>query len=265
MSFFRTAYNILTEKRDIKEPMIIKDINERSNIVENLNKLASSDDPTLNQKKIAKHLQLFSIGQSGEKSVLFELKNTMLPMVVLHDVNIAYGDYKAQLDFVIITHKFILILEVKKLFGDVKITDKGEFQRIIRRGTRITSKEGMYSPINQVERHVGILEKYLKDNKLINRCPVRYAVTFANPKTILEVSKNAPKEVKSRVLRHDQIKTFLSNELKKESPSYMLDKQVMEIANFINENSLEVAFNKDEYVLDVHSPVEKALSTEKKS
>ncbi|WP_081728156.1 nuclease-related domain-containing protein [Halalkalibacter hemicellulosilyticus] len=36
-------------------------------------------------------------------------------MFILHDVYLEFEEYKPQLDFVIVTHKFILVLEVKKL------------------------------------------------------------------------------------------------------------------------------------------------------
>ncbi|MBD3843090.1 MAG: NERD domain-containing protein, partial [Campylobacterales bacterium] len=93
---------------------------------------------------------------------MFKLKNSMVPILILHDVYLEFEDYQAQMDFVIVTPKFILVLEVKKLFGDIFVTDKGEFQRVIRKNNRMVNKEGMYSPINQVERHVAILERYLK-------------------------------------------------------------------------------------------------------
>ncbi|MGN7297090.1 HRDC domain-containing protein [Ferdinandcohnia sp. SAFN-114] len=171
-------------------------------------------------------------------------------MVVLHDVYLEYEDYHAQLDFVIITHKFIMVLEVKKLFGNIHVTDKGEFQRLITKNNRIVNKEGMYSPINQVERHVAILEKLLKDKGVIESCPVKYAVTFANPKTILDISKKAPASIQSSVIRHDQIKTFIKSELVKKPPVLMSDQKLYEIADTVLKFSKEKAFNIEDYKLD---------------
>ena len=142
MSFFKNILNIVTEKREIKEPIIYKEFNDKPPILHGLNQLLNSNDPSVDIKKVTHHLKTFSIGQTGESSVLFELKNSMLPMVILHDVTIEYDDYKAQMDFVIITHKFILVLEVKKLFGNIEVTDKGEFLRVITKNNRIVNKEG---------------------------------------------------------------------------------------------------------------------------
>ncbi|RXJ02207.1 helicase [Anaerobacillus alkaliphilus] len=251
MSFLKNVFNILTDKREITEPVVYKEFNDKSNLVTNLTRLAEIKNPNVDIKKVESHLKLFSIGQAGEKNVLYELQNSMLPFIVLHDVYVEFESYNAQLDFIIITHKFIMVLEVKKLFGDIHVTDKGEFQRVIRKNNRVVNKEGMYSPINQVERHVAILEKLLKDKGVIERCPIKYSVTFANPKTILDISKNAPANIQSSVIRHDQIKVFIKNELEKKSPVFMLDHQVYEIANTILKYSKEKPFNIEDYTLDL--------------
>lgn len=260
MSFLKSVFNVLADKREIKEPEVYKEFNETSTLITHLTRLAASNDPKIDMKKVENHLKLFSIGQAGEKNVLFELENSMLPLVVLHDVYLEFEDYNAQLDFVIITHKFIMVLEVKKLFGNINVTDKGEFQRVITKNNRIVNKEGMYSPINQVERHVAIIEKLLKVKGTIVSCPVKYAVTFANPKTILDISKNAPTNILSSVIRHDQIKTFIKNELEKKSPVLMSDKQLYEIADTILKYSKEKTFNLEDYTLDTPQKPNKDLT-----
>ena len=242
MSILKNVFNMLTDNRNIKEPIIYKKSNETSTFLNQLTALKESNNANLDRKKVESHLKLFSIGQTGEEQVLFELQNTMLPYLVLHDVHLEFEDYKAQLDFIVITHKFILILEVKKLFGNIRVTDKGEFQRVITKNNRVVNKEGMYSPINQVERHGAILEKLLKSSGTIAKCPINYAVTFANSKTILDISRSAPANIQSRIIRHDQIKSFIENELEKKSPVLMLDHHLYQIADKILQNSKEKDF-----------------------
>ncbi len=251
MSLLKNVFNTFTDNRDIKQPVLYKENTATSATLNYLTNLKESPSANLDIKKIENHLKLFSIGQTGENQVLFELQNAMLPFLILHDVYLEFEDYQAQMDFVIITHKFILVLEVKKLFGNIHVTDKGEFQRVITKNNRVVSKEGMYSPINQVERHVEILEKLLKSNGTITKCPVRYAVTFANPKTILDISSTAPATIQSSVVRHDQIKTFLKNELQKKSPVFMLDQRLYQIAESILQNHIQKPFNEENYVLDL--------------
>ncbi|TYR73450.1 helicase [Rossellomorea vietnamensis] len=263
MSFLKNVLNVLTDKRELKEPKIYKPFNENSSIITALTRLSEGKDPSVDLKKAQNHLKLFTIGQTGEMNVLFELQHSMLPLVILHDVYIEYKDYSAQLDFVVLTHKFIMIIEVKKLFGNIQVTDKGEFQRIITKNNRVVNKEGMYSPINQVERHVSIIEKLLKEEGAIENCPVKYAVTFANPKTILQVSKNAPANIQSNVLRYDQIKHFIKNELEKKSPVFMSDQQLYGIADTILKFSKEKVFNQEDYLIEkpqISPQVESATS-----
>ncbi|XQY91620.1 HRDC domain-containing protein [Metabacillus sp. HB246100] len=268
MSFLKNVFSALTDKREIKEPEIYKGFTEESPLMTHLTSLLEKKDATIDCKKVESHLKLFSIGQTGEKNVLFELQHSMLPMVVLHDVYLEYEHYSAQLDFVILTHKFVMVLEVKKFFGNIHVTEKGEFQRVITKNDKIINKEGMYSPINQVERHVVILEKLLKDKGIIESCPVKYAVTFANPKTILDISKHAPATIQSSVIRHDQIKTFIKNELAKKSPVFLKDQQLYQIVDTILESSKEKPFNIEDYKLDSgvtsqlkHSPKVKPTSS----
>lgn len=256
MSFFKNAFNILTERRDIKEPIVFKGIDESNLMIDHLTQLSTSKDTTIDLKKVNEHLKLFSIGHSGEKSVMFELQHSMIPSIILHDLYLEVGEYTAQLDFVVITHKFILVIEVKKLVGDIELTEREEFIRVIRRNNRIVRKEGMYSPVNQAERHVAILEKLLKDKGLIKRCPVYYVVTFANPKTIIDISKKASKQLKSSIIRHDQIKSFLAEKLTQESPVYMLDHKLHQIANALIENNQEKEINMELYYNNVKENTE---------
>lgn len=247
MSFLKNVYHALSNQRDIKEPEVYKAFQEEPPVIKELNRLKESRDPAIDQKKVEDHLKLFTIGHAGEKSVFFELQNTMLPMLILHDVYIKYKGYEAQLDFIIITHRCMIVLEVKRLFGDIHVTDNGDFQRVIKNKNRVVKKEGIYSPINQVERHVAILEKLLKEEQVIKRFPVKYAVTFANPKTILNMSKKAPKHLQKRVVRHDQIKTLIRQELEQDSPSFLLDKDVFSIADNVLKFSVEKPFNPEQY------------------
>lgn len=250
MSFFKNVIDAFKDNREVNQPIVHKDMSENPILLDNLKSLAESSNPSVDLKKLANHLKLFSFGHAGEKSVMFELKNSMVPMLILHDIYLEFEDYQAQMDFVLVTPKFILVLEVKKLFGDILVTDKGDFQRVIRKSNRVVNKEGMYSPINQVERHVMILERFLKAKGVIKKCPIRYAVTFANPKTILEISKNAPTHIQNCVIRHDQISAFLKAEMKKSSPVEMHASLIYKIADAILEASQEKPFNERDYLLE---------------
>ena len=110
-----------------------------------------------NAKKIAKEIAVVKAGIIGEDNILFELKNSGMDMVVLHDLYIeSVSGASAQIDFLVLTPKINFVLECKNLFGNIEINSKGDFIRTIRCGGRYY-KEGIYSPITQNQRHLQVL------------------------------------------------------------------------------------------------------------
>ena len=90
-----------------------------------------------NAKKIAKEIAVVKAGIIGEDNILFELKNSGMDMVVLHDLYIeSVSGASAQIDFLVLTPKINFVLECKNLFGNIEINSKGDFIRTIRCGGR---------------------------------------------------------------------------------------------------------------------------------
>ena len=117
-----------------------------------------------NAKKIAKEIAVVKAGIIGEDNILFELKNSGMDMVVLHDLYIeSVSGASAQIDFLVLTPKINFVLECKNLFGNIEINSKGDFIRTIRCGGRYY-KEGIYSPITQNQRHLQVLKERRSEN-----------------------------------------------------------------------------------------------------
>lgn len=111
------------------------------------------------KENIQKEIILTKAGIDGEKKVLYELKNSNMDLVVLQDICIRAKDGReAQIDFVIVTSKLMILLECKNLVGNIEIDSKGNFIRTIQYGKRYW-KEGIYSPITQNERHMEVLKR----------------------------------------------------------------------------------------------------------
>ena len=195
----------------------------------------------VNRKKIEEQIKLLKIGKAGEQSLLFELTNSFLPLLILHDVYIEHKGLTAQLDFVVLTRQFFLVIEVKKYYGNITVNDKGEFIRTVNRGSRTIFKEGMYSPIRQVERQVEVLQSLLVNHDVITKTPIRYAVAFANEKTVIDLKK-APKEIEDKVFRSDGIVSFIKAELAKDSPVYFKDGKMQELAAYIHGQHIDKHF-----------------------
>ncbi len=179
--------------------------------LEELQKTVSKDSPL--HKKIDNEISIVKAGIIGEENILFELKNSGMDLVVLHDICLVDADgNSAQIDFIVLTPYVRVFIECKNLFGDIEITNNGEFIRTIAYGGK-KYQEGLYSPITQNERHMLVFKNCLTEDKtLIMRLGIekcfnhwnRSLVVLANPKTILN-DQHAPKDIKSKVIRADQL------------------------------------------------------------
>jgi len=195
----------------LKEPEFIKPYEGQDKAISELEnlKLGIDDDRIL--QSIDRDIRLIKYGQQGEKQVTYELKHSFLPIYCLHDININHEGLKAQFDFIIISNKCITVLETKTLNGNIEIRNNGDFIRTIKSSSGKTiKKEGMYSPISQNDRHIEILEKFLKHHKMIKFMPIKSLVVMANPKSILNY-RYAPKTIKSQVVKYDQLKNKLKD------------------------------------------------------
>lgn len=200
----------------IKEPVFLK---ESSDAEVQLKKLKALE-PLLNsegQNIIKQDIKRLEYGIAGEKNIEFELKNSHMPMYILHDIYLEDGDLSAQIDYIVFTKKICFVIECKNLYGDIEINSSGDFIRTIEFGGR-KKKEGIYSPVTQNQRHLELMKKIKTDNKnniLTKYMTGRYfedfnksIVVLANPKTVLN-AKYAKKEVKEKVIRADQLVKYI--------------------------------------------------------
>jgi hypothetical protein len=200
----------------MKEPVFLK---ESSDAEVQLDKLKALEH-LLNaegQNIIKQDIKCLEYGISGEKNIEFELKNSHMPMCILHDIYLEDGDLSAQIDYLVFTKKICFVIECKNLYGDIEINNSGDFIRTIEFGGR-KRKEGIYSPITQNQRHLELMKKIKIDknnNILMKYMAGRYfedfnksVVVLANPKTILN-AKYAKKEVKEKVIRADQLVKYI--------------------------------------------------------
>lgn len=163
--------------------------------------------------RIQKEIAITKAGIVGEENILFELKNSGMDMVVLHDIYIETQDGRgAQIDFIVFAEGGVFLIECKNLVGNIEIDSKGNFIRTIEYGGK-KHKEGIYSPITQNERHLSVLvDRRKEDKKFLSKMFVQAGtdiyfttlVVLANPKTIVN-DRYAKREIKNQVIRADQL------------------------------------------------------------
>jgi superfamily II DNA helicase RecQ len=226
-------FDSLTNK--LSEPVFIKDFdaNENEQLSQLNDLLGKVGDDQVNL--IEKQIKTIQYGLSGEKNVHYELKNSRIPFLCLHDIRLDYKNHTAQFDFIVICREMILVLETKNLVGDISIDNEGNFTRTFKdyKGN-IYKKEGMYSPITQNQRHVALLEEFLKDHKLIKNVPILSLIVIAHDKTIVN-KRFATEEIQNKIRKYDQLVTYMNQLREQNSSITMNDKQMNDIAKYILE------------------------------
>jgi len=195
-------------------------------------------EPLLNSEGnilLKQDIKNLEYGILGEKKIEFELKNSHMPMYVLHDVYLEEGEHTAQIDYLVFSKKLCFIIESKNLYGDIEINNAGGFIRTTTFG-RFKKKEGIYSPVTQNQRRMDLMKKIrVKSKGNILTRPFseklfdeinRPVVVLSNPKTVLN-AQSAEKEVKDKVIRADQLVKYIKDAYKQSNRLPLSDKDLL--------------------------------------
>lgn len=196
-------------------------------------------------KDLENKVKLFEYGLTGEKQVLYELLHSGIGMYILHNVNFEYKGKSAQIDFVVITARCTYFIECKNFIGNITINSKGDFVRTYMKNNRKVT-EGTYNPITQSKRHLEIIKEENYDNaNILYKMNFEktfdsfhdYIVVMANPKTIIN-DKYAPKNIKERLVKADQIIECLKRLESKRDP-FRFEKDIKKVADVYIESNKE--------------------------
>ncbi|WP_252237311.1 NERD domain-containing protein [Clostridium sp. ZBS17] len=240
-------YRMFNGKRTINSTIFLKEFEEENTQLKELIELSKKVSGEC-KEKIHKDILLLKEGLKGEQNVYFQIKNSFIPMLALHDIRLEYEKYTAQFDFILITKKCIYVLETKKLSGNIEINEDGDF---IRTKQGKFYKEGMESPITQNERHINMLKEILRKENLVNNFPIKSLVVIANPKTIIKKAE-CPKHIKDIVVKYDQLNSILKKDFEDASIERdLLEKYLYNIANFLIANNKVTMYDyKAKYLID---------------
>lgn len=226
---------ITNNPTEIKRPLFLKSFNKENKQIKELEELLKICNES-SRKFIEQDIKKLKYGQAGENKVYYELKNSFIPIICMHDLRLNYRGNVAQIDFLVLTSKYIYVIECKNLMGDISITQDGEFIRYIKDSQgKFVSKQGMYSPIAQNERHINIIKEILSNelkykNKLSR---IESLIVTANPNTIIS-KKYAPKHIAENIIRYDQIiDKIKGNQNDKKIDWIFIEEDMRKIANCI--------------------------------
>lgn len=135
---FQGARVILFDKR---QPELVKADSSAKAQLAALESLRGTLPPKA-EKQLEADIRNLRAGIAGEEQVLFELMNSHMDLLVLHDLQLEHNGLEAQIDFLVLTPHRFFVLETKRLYGDIEVTARGDFIRRLPGGRR----EGIYSP-----------------------------------------------------------------------------------------------------------------------
>ena len=240
MGVFDSIKEMVTQKPvGLKKPDFYKADSDAKKQLERLQQLYATA-PDRVKPQIERDMKLLAYGIAGEENVAFELNNSYLPIIVLHDLRLEHEGLSAQIDYLIITTKFCLVVECKNLFGNLEVNSRGEFIRELEfNGKR--KKEGIYSPITQNTRHMEMIKQLRLENKKNTLMRValeksfgdfhKSVIVLANPKTVIDL-KRAPKNVKDQIIRSDQLIDYIKRLIRENKDLVSSEKEMYEMADF---------------------------------
>lgn len=226
------------------EPVFLKESSSAEKYLDELKQLKSRLNAE-GQAVIDRDIKYIEYGILGEQNINFELKNSHMPLFVLHDIYLKSGELSAQIDYLVFTPKICFVIECKNLFGNLEINNNGDFIRTIEYNGK-KKKEGIYSPITQNERHLQLIKSIIMSNqksfiskkiaeKVFNKTFIPLVV-LANPKTVLN-NRFAPKSIKDKVIKADGLIQYMKDVYNNSDLFTSSDSDTKEWAeSFLNKN-----------------------------
>ncbi len=228
----------------LREPIVLKEDSDAKKQLEQLNNYLAISPADI-KPQIEQDIKLLQIGLYGEEAVMFELRNSHMPMYIMHDLFFEFNGLKTQIDYLIVTRIFTVIIECKNLYGNITIDQFGNFTRTVQLG-RNYIKKGIYSPVTQNQRHIDMIYEIRRNEKNIFQRPLfekyfndnyKSIIVLANPNSVLDM-RYAPKDIQNKIVKVDGLISYIKT-LQEKSDSYgMSDKEMKELADFFLEKSV---------------------------
>ncbi|KLT16161.1 hypothetical protein AA980_19565 [Neobacillus vireti] len=150
-------------------------------------------------QQILEELGRRQAGYQGEVALDYYLR--LLPIdkyLILHDLNLPDGDYNCQIDTLLLTPEFALIIEVKNMTGKLIFdTENEQFIQI-----NNEKEKGYTYPIAQAERHQEYLKKLMAEHKF-PQVPIDHLVVISNNYASYVITGKNSHKVRPRVCKAD--------------------------------------------------------------
>ncbi|MFO1446314.1 NERD domain-containing protein [Bacillus sp. Bva_UNVM-123] len=138
-----------------------------------------------NRSLIEQELAKRKAGYAGEKASDYYVNR--LPdkeFTIFHDLRLRNGGHFFQLDTLIISSTFALILEIKNIKGTLYFDST--FKQLLRMND--SNEEGFLDPLSQAQQQKNAFRKWL--NSMEISIPIDYLVVISNPSTIIKTNEH---------------------------------------------------------------------------
>lgn len=193
--------------------MLFKHRDSKTVELKELQQLLSTNLTEKQKFAIEREFNTIGKGEEGESDSAYYINfyyGNSKNWAVIHDLRIEFEGLVAQIDHILINKLFdFYILESKNYKNGIKITDNGEFEAFYNK-----KSFGIPSPLEQNERHIFALDKFLHVHKLLpKRMGVTIKPTYFNyilisPKSTIK-RPAANKFDSTNVIKADTLKTVI--------------------------------------------------------
>lgn len=190
---------------------------------------------------IDKDLAKRKAGYNGEKATDYYVKK--LPnqeFFNLFDLRLQINHDFFQIDTLILSTTFALILEIKNISGSLYFDHT--FKQLIR--TLNDIENGFICPIVQAERHVSKLNKWFLSRKI--SLPIEYLVVISNPSTIIKTDPHNIKAIDKVIHAHELVEKVEMIRKKHFEEKFSM-KEVKKLAKQIVKNHTPLPYNPLKY------------------
>ncbi|WP_052352852.1 nuclease-related domain-containing protein [Neobacillus dielmonensis] len=143
-------------------------------------------------------------GYMGEKSLDYYLRSLPKEFLILHDLNLPDGEYICQIDTLLLTPQYALIIDAKNMAG--KLIFDTDNEQFIQMNNGI--EKGYPDPISQAERHQKYVMAFLKEHGY-PPVPVEYLVVLSNGYSNYVLTGKNSHKVRPRVCKSDAFESKL--------------------------------------------------------
>ncbi|GEM_PF-1214853 len=239
-----SIFNIF-KKNELNSPVLHKQ--KRSLQLEKLNALLNQKLPKETKEKIEQEIYQVKSGDIGEKQVLTVLKNSHMPMYILHDLYLKEGGLHSQIDFLVIARKLIFVIECKNYSNHVYVNAKGRFSILKKDNSQMLIDD----PVEQNRRHMELVALLKPDMKK----RLRSVVVFTNPYMKVHDEK-APAEISRQLMTADRLLEFFRKQQADSRLSELSDEEMKQCADFFKEKHTKNPVDYTEKYFQTEKPAE---------